>query len=82
GNCVEPVPCQNNAVCRQIVPIFQCQNGFCAAPFSQCQRNSDCAAGSSCVFGVCAPLGGPECVRDVDCPAGELCEAERCVAAP
>ena len=80
GNCTAPVQCQNNRQCQRIVPIFTCQQGVCQPPVNQCRRNSECAVGGSCVFGICAPLQSPECVRDVDCGGGQLCEGERCVA--
>jgi hypothetical protein len=82
GDCVSPVACNNNRDCRRLAAVFTCVAGVCRAPVVQCARNADCADGSSCVFGFCAPIRSPECVRDVDCVPGEVCDAERCVLAP
>ena len=80
GTCTAPIACQSNRDCRRIVgsPIFQCLNGTCGVEQPACFFNADCAPGSSCLFGFCAPIRSPECVRDEDCPAGEVCDAEVC----
>ena len=80
GSCLAPIACQNNRTCRQSgLPFLRCRNGSCQSPFQQCERNADCAAGNSCVFGFCAPIASPECVRDIHCDDGEICEAQRCI---
>jgi hypothetical protein len=79
GTCTAPIECDNNRTCRQVAFILRCVDGFCAGPINQCEDNSDCNAGNSCVFGICAPFDTPECVRDSSCDDDEICEEQSCV---
>ena len=78
GRCVD---CQVDADCAGQAPRTRCLNNTCRLPEGQCENNTDCANGQTCVDGACEGGGGNNgggCNAQ-NCPPPGQCLANQCI---